>query len=173
MMWKRAPERARQGVHLADNETKTRSDSFFLPDFCGLHAVFGVVVLSELFAFVLTLAKTEYGIDFWSSLALTSLFMQWAGLTGAAVLCLGRRRLAQLGDRNAALVSYALLLLVIFLLSEVAYWYILDLGLRRGLDGHNAFVLHNMGIGAIVSALALRYFFINHTRPQKTLSRRY
>ncbi len=155
---------------MAQQTTPVRSDSFFLPDFCGLQAVFAVVVLSELFAIILTLAKTEYGIDFWGSLSFTSLFMQWAGLTGAAALCLSRRRLALLSDRRAALVSYALLLLVILLLSEVAYWFIVDIGVHHGMRGHNAFVLHNMGIGAIVGALALRYFFIHHQSRQRLLA---
>lgn len=147
---------------VASNPSTPRNDSFFLPDFCGLQAVFAVVVLSELFAFILTLGRAAPGAELWDTLALTSLFMQWAGLTGAAALCASRRLLARLGDRDAALVSYGLLLLVILLLSELAWWFILDTGLRGGSGGHASFVSRNMAIGAIVSALALRYFYVTH-----------
>ncbi|MEW6645975.1 MAG: sensor histidine kinase [Pseudomonadota bacterium] len=147
-----------------------RNDNFFLPDFCGLQAVFAVVVLSEIFAFILTLAQLGRGVEMWDTLALTSLFMQWAGLTGAAVLCTGRRWLVRLGDRSAALVSYGLLLLVILILSELAWWFILDSGLRGSSGGHFRFVLRNLAIGAIVSALALRYFYLTHQSRRRLLA---
>ncbi len=155
---------------VAPNPSAQRNDSFFLPDFCGLQAVFAVVVLSELFAFILTLGRAAPGADLWDTLALTSLFMQWAGLTGAAVLCASRRALARLGDVAAALVSYGLLLLVILLLSELAWWFILDTGLRVDRGGHQNFVLRNMAIGAIVSALALRYFYVSHQSRQRLVA---
>jgi two-component system sensor histidine kinase AlgZ len=149
-------------MNVAPVPSALRNDNFFLPDFCGLQAVFGVVVLAELFAFILTLGRLGPGVELWDTLALTSLFMQWAGLTGAAVLCAGRRWLARLGDRAAALVSYGLLLLVILLLSELAWWFLLDPALHGGSGGQLGFVLRNLAIGAIVSALALRYFYLAH-----------
>lgn len=152
----------RQGMTVAPVQSTPRNDNFFLPDFCGLPAVFAVVVLSELFAFILTLSHAVQGVELWDTLALTSLFMQWVGLTGAAALCASRRALARLGDVAAALVSYGLLLLVILLLSELAWWFIVEPGLLGGSGGHRSFVLRNMAIGAIVSALALRYFYVSH-----------
>lgn len=154
------PTYPRQGMPVAPVQSPVRNDTFFLPDFCSLPAVFGVVVLSELFAFILTLAQLGQGSGWWDTLALTSLFMQWAGLTGAAVLCVSRRALARLSDRAAALVSYGLLLLVILLLSELAWRFILEPGLHGG--SHAGFVMRNFAIGAIVSALALRYFYVSH-----------
>ncbi|GAB4293226.1 MAG: sensor histidine kinase [Thiohalomonadaceae bacterium] len=150
--------------------SSSRNDNFFLPDFCGLPAVFAVVVLSEIFAFILTLAQLGRGAEMWDTLALTSLFMQWAGLTGAAVLCSGRRWLVRLGDRGAALVSYGLLLLVILILSELAWWFILDSGLHDSSGGHFRFVLRNLAIGAIVGALILRYFYLTHQSRQRLLA---
>lgn len=160
----------RQGPTVASVPSPARNDNFFLPDFCGLQAVFAVVVLSELFAFILTLGRLGPGVELWDTLALTSLFMQWAGLTGAALLCAGRRWLVRMGDRTAALVSYGLLLLVILLLSELAWWFILDPGLRGSSGGHHRFVLRNMAIGAIVSALALRYFYLGHQSRQRLVA---
>lgn len=154
---------------MVSTSSAPRNDSFFLPDFCGLPAVFGVVVLSELFAFILTLAQMGRGAALWDTLALTSLFMQWTALTVAGVLCASRRLLVRLDDRAAALVSYGLLLLVVLLLSELAWWFILDAA-SGGSGGHRGFVLRNLAIGAIVGALTLRYFYLSHQSRQRLMA---
>ncbi len=147
---------------MANSNDKPSDDSFFLPDFCGLPAVFTVVILSELFAFILALARPGTGLELWNNLALISLFMQWAGLTGSAVLCVSRRALSLYSDRTAGLISYGMLLLVILLLAEISYWFIFDSGMQRDVGSHSAFVLRTLAIGAIVSALALRYLYVRH-----------
>lgn len=142
-------------------ETEKRCGDFFLPDFCELRVVFAVVVLSELFAFVLTLSRPA-SIDPWNDLAMISLFVQWAALSCAAVLCAARRMLCGYSDVAAAIISYLLLLLVILILSEVSYRvlgnYLLDIGAAQ----HAEFLLRNLAIGAIIAALAMRYFYIHH-----------
>lgn len=155
---------------MADTNNKTGNGGFFLPDFCGLQAVFAVVVLSELFAFILALARPDNGLQLWNNLALISLFMQWAGLTGAAVLCVSRRALSLYSDRTAGLISYGMLLLVILLLAEVSYWFIFDVGMQREVGSHNAFVLRTLAIGAIVSGLTLRYFYVRHQSRQRLMA---
>ncbi len=130
-------------------------DRLFLPNFCGLNTVFAVVVLSELFAIILTLSRNPGNL--WSDLALTSLFMQWAGLSSAALLCLSRRMLCRRSNIEAGLLSYLLLLLVVLLLSEISY------RLLPGIHAdHLNYLLRNMAIGAIVTALALRYFYVHY-----------
>lgn len=140
------------------NSNKT----FFLPDFCGLQSVFAVVVLVELLAFVLTLAAAPHRDELWNVLALYSLFMQWAGLISAALLCLVRRPLSRLSDTAAGVVSYALLLLTIGLLSIAAFNTMELTGLPNTVANRSEFLLRNLGIGAIVCALTLRYFYVSH-----------
>lgn len=141
----------------------SRADASFLPNFCAIGAVFAVVVIAQLLAFILTLAALpdERAMDL---LALNSLFVQWVALTSAAVLCGARRALARLAPVQAALVSYLALLLVTVVLSEAA-WRLLAgggiLGLRSGI-GHAGFLLRNLGISTIVSAVALRYFYVQY-----------
>ncbi|MCW8918170.1 MAG: histidine kinase [Gammaproteobacteria bacterium] len=147
------PQRsARQGAERA----------FFLPDFCGLPSVFAVVVLVELLTFVFTLAAAPHRDELWGVLALYSLFMQWAGLVSAALLCMARRPLARLSDAAAGVVSYLLLLLVIGLLSLAAFEVMELTGLPHTLTSRGEFLLHNLGIAAIVCALTLRYFYVSH-----------
>lgn len=138
----------------------TAQRDFFLPDFCSLNSVFAVVVLSQLFAFILTLASAQHGSDLWYDLGMVSLFMQWASLSCAALLCMLRPWLSHLSDTLAGLVSYLLLLLIIMLLSEGAWWVSEQGQLSLMASSHMDFLLRNLTIGAIVSALALRYFYV-------------
>lgn len=147
---------------LATRDETAPADNFFLPNFCGLRPVFAVVVLSELFAFILTLARLAPREEFWGELGIISLFMQWVGLSGAAVLCASRRELARLGDIPAGFVSYLLLLLVIAVLSEAAFEVARTTGIPLSEPTHAEFLLRNLAVGAIVSALALRYFYMQH-----------
>jgi two-component system sensor histidine kinase AlgZ len=139
----------------------------FLPDFCGLNSVFAVVILSELFAMILTLGASSYNYDPWGQLVQTSLFMQWAGLSSAAVLCAGRRWLSRLSGFSAVTVTYLVLLILIFILSEAAYQLIFNVTQPRSPSQHIEFLLRNMAIGAIVIALALRYFYVQHQWKQR------
>ena len=150
------------------SQDKPVNNDFFLPDFCGLQSVFAVVVLSELFAFVLTLSSYPYSAGIWTDLALTSLFMQWAGLASAALLCVSRRLLARLPVLYAALLTYASLLAAIALLSEVTFVLIPQLATPLFTTNHMEFLLRNLAIGAIVIALALRYFYVQHQWKQRT-----
>ena len=142
-------------------DPEKRCGDFFLPDFCELRVVFAVVVLSELFAFVLTLSRPAI-LDPWNDLAMISLFVQWAALSSAAVLCAARRLLCNFSSIAAAIISYLLLLLVILVLSEVSYRVLGNYLLNITAAEHTEFLLRNLAIGAIIAALAMRYFYIHH-----------
>lgn len=143
-------------------------NEFFLPNFCGLPSVFAVVVLVELFAFVLTLASAPHSSDLWNTLALYSLFMQWAGLMSAALLCMLRRPLSRHSDTVAGIVSYFILLLTIGVLSLVAYATLDLAGFPITTESRLEFLLRNLGIAAIVLALTLRYFYVSYQWRQRT-----
>lgn len=141
-------------------------DEFFLPDFCGGRMVLGVVLISELVAVVLTLARPN-GQGFLTDLAQLSMFVQWLGLSGAAVLCFSRRWLSQKTVPVATTLAFLLLLANTGALSELTFW----IGARfqsRGVtqtlfpQEHGPFLIRNLGISAIVSLLVLRYFFVTH-----------
>jgi two-component system sensor histidine kinase AlgZ len=152
---------------VAETET-TNSNEFFLPNFCNLQSVLVVVVLVELFAFVLTLAAAPHSEDLWGVLALHSLFMQWAGLISAALLCLLRRPLSRFSDRLAGVVSYFMLLFTISGLSLVAYATLDWAGFPITTESRLEFLLRNLGIAAIVLALTLRYFYVTFQWRQRT-----
>ena len=148
-------------------QQNSKESEFFLPNFCTLQSVVAVVVLVELFAFVLTLASAPHSDDLWSTLALYSLYVQWAGLLSAALLCLLRRPLSRLSDTVAGVASYLMLLVVILLLSLVAHATFELAGFPITTESRSEFLLRNLGIGAIVLALALRYFYISYQWRQR------
>ncbi len=139
-------------------------ERLFLPDFCDVRTVFAVVVLSELLAVVLVLAPPRALADPWGELSLVSLFIQWVALAGAASLCALRPRLARLGDTRAGWVSYGVLLAVTLAVSEAAFRLLQLKGLHYGgvREAQGAFVLRNLLIAAIISAVVLRYLYVQH-----------
>jgi two-component system sensor histidine kinase AlgZ len=143
------------------------TQAFFLPDFCHTRSVLAVVLISELVAIVLTLAHEPVGLGFWTDLARTSLFLMWIGLSSAAVLCAARRFLERTSVPKAVAVCLGLLLAVTLVISEATWWigerwldrFSVDVGHLFPTD-HASFLVRNLCIAFIVSALALRYFFV-------------
>ncbi|HHQ43104.1 MAG TPA: sensor histidine kinase [Chromatiales bacterium] len=141
-----------------------RCERHFLPDFCGVRMVFAVVVIGELLALLLALARGATGTGFWSELSLISLFIQWTALLALAVLCLARPWLCRLGNAAAAVAGYLILLVVTAAVSEAAWRaaHLEPLMLPLGGQGHAAFVLRNLAMAALVGAVAFRYLYVQH-----------
>jgi two-component system, LytTR family, sensor histidine kinase AlgZ len=141
----------------------SKLDAFYIPDFCATRMVFAVVLIAELVAVTLALARPD--APFLTELARISMFLQWLGLTNAALLCYSRRWLAGFTVPQSSTVAFALILLNTVVISELALW----LGTAFGAVGitetptdHWPFLLRNAGIALIVTALVLRYFFVTH-----------
>lgn len=138
-----------------------RADDCFLPNFCGLRMVFVVVVIAQLFAFVMVLSPGDIPlVERWQQLGLISLFVQWCALVCSAALCIMRRYLVNYSSRVVAIVSYVTVLLVVWLVSEAAYWHVYP-GAQQTMS-HWAFVVRNVVITFLLTGPILRYFYINH-----------
>jgi two-component system sensor histidine kinase AlgZ len=139
-------------------------DEFFLPELCSGPVVLVVILIAELTAFVLAIAKhlPGEGVPLWLDLARISLFLQWIALTSSGVLCASRRWLMRMPLRRALVACYALLLAVTLAMSEIAFQLSANTGIGQELlpTSHTGFVLRNLIICAIVSALVLRYFYV-------------
>lgn len=136
----------------------------FLPNFCSVDVLFVVVLSAELLAFVLSLSQPIYSRDILFDLAMNSLFIQWISLSCVGLLCILRRYFATLSERRAATISYLIILLVAFIISELAWWslYVYPNTIIPTRDFHHLFLLRSMGISAIVGAVVLRYLYIQH-----------
>jgi two-component system sensor histidine kinase AlgZ len=130
--------------------------------------VLTVVLVSALLAVVLALAGQSAQGSFLVALARTSGYLLWNGLLCAAVLCKARPWLAQRSLRASALIALCLIVGTVALVSEAAYWlgrvWEQRIGVPSGIfpRDHWKFLLPNVGIAAIVGALALRYFHVAH-----------
>jgi two-component system sensor histidine kinase AlgZ len=152
----------------ADTDRDARSaalEDFFIPDLCSNRRVFVVVLTAELIAVTLSLARPS--AFFLTELARISLFLQWLGLTSAALICIARPWLARTSVPRASLGVLALLLLNTALVSELALFFggnFDGIGLPETLfpREHWPFLLRNEGICVIATAMLLRYFYITH-----------
>lgn len=142
----------------------TRQQSAFLPDFCGVRMAIAVVLIAELLAIILTLVNIEFYSSLFETLALNSLFIQWVALSCVGLLCLLRPWLNQLPDIWSTLLSYLIMLLVTLAVTEIAWWllYVMPGKISSTETTHELFLSRCLGISAIVSALALRYFYVQH-----------
>lgn len=141
---------------------------FYLPDFCRAQSVLAVILIAELVALLLTLARQGIAPGFWPDLARTSLFLLWVALGIAAVLCIARSPLARLDVRKGTMVALALILAIIAAVTEGAWWLqeytnrLLGFTDPAPITDHLAFLLPNLAVGALAGGLALRYFYVTH-----------
>ena len=137
----------------------------FLPDFCNARVIFLVILGAILLAFVLSLSSSHPGEDYWVNLSMISLFIVWIAFGNILILCTSRRFLHRLSPIVAAFSCYGLSLLVTLAISILALVTTpqetspITLGDSLFM---NSFVLRNIAISAIVSAVALRYFYVQH-----------
>ena len=140
---------------------------FYLPDFCAARSVLAVVLIAELVAVLLTLARYGISAQFWTDLAHTSLFLLWAALGTAAALCVARGLLSRLDVLRGSLLALLLMLGVTVIVTEGAWWLAASASRLLGVDtdalgaDHAAFLLRNLAVGVIAGGLALRYFYVS------------
>ncbi len=143
------------------------AESLYLPNFCSSRDALAIVLIVELTAILLALARqgdNAYASDFWADLARTSLFLLWVGLICAALLCGMRRRLERLTVARGSAAVLALLTAAIAGISAAAYLIGRSLfALQPEMAAFFPsqvwpFVLRNVAIGFVIVAVALRYF---------------
>lgn len=132
----------------------------FLPDFCEQGNLLRTIVIAELLVFVLVAARPGTAFGRLESLALLTLFVQWVALVDLALLCSTRRFLDRLDDRHAALLAFAMLQAVTIVFTVVGQHALQWLTLRQDVSGLGAMIIENTVISAIVTAIALRYFYV-------------
>ncbi len=123
--------------------------------------VFFVVVIAQLFAFLVVLIpQTGAYHTRWEDLGLISMYVQWSALSSCYALCAVRPLLCRYSARVVAIVSYLIVLLVVFAISELAYWYVYP-GAPQRLS-HFSFVSHSILITFVLTGPILRYFYVQH-----------
>jgi len=145
------------------------SDSFYLPEFTSTNAVMALVIMSQLIAVILSLARVSPDISLFADLGKTSLLMFWMTMSSALVLTLARPILSRLDVIRATCLGFGLVLINIAVVSELIVW----VGNFIGVDqvdipfeifptDHWEFIARNLAIGMIVCVVLFRYFYIVH-----------
>ncbi len=143
--------------------SNTNCDDLFLPDLCAMRMVFVVVIIAQLAAFVLALTPLNVPLtERWNNLGMISLYVQWCALGSCTVLCIVRPWLCGMSNIHAGLISYVLILLVIALVTELAFWFVYKPGYEASHNWHWHFLLRNVVIGALISGPILRYFYVQN-----------
>jgi two-component system sensor histidine kinase AlgZ len=94
------------------------------------------------------------------------MFLLWIGLCGAGLLCVLRSWLNRQSLRRGSVMVLALTAALVMLISAAAHWFgsranwINESGLVPQDDW--TFLLRNVAIALVVTALALRYFYVTH-----------
>ena len=149
---------------MTDRSNRAITD-LFVPDFCQPQAVAIIVIGAELLAFTLVVAGANSWTGGIEQLATTSLYVQWAALVSAGLLCVSRQRLVQLLTWQSALIAFSIPMLVNLALT-LAVHLLQHQGMLSGswtaasslpLD-----LLSNLTITAIVSGVMLRYLYLRH-----------
>ncbi|MEZ5581863.1 MAG: histidine kinase [Candidatus Competibacteraceae bacterium] len=143
-------------INLQEKASNLPDHQSFLPNFCSNPVIFVIVLIAQLLALVLVLASFPETQNFWTELALNSLFIQWVALSTAAVLCGLGSFISQLTTMTAAAVAYGLSQLITIICSLAALWI---MKVPFGAESLQT-LLTNLTISSIVTLAALRYFYV-------------
>lgn len=156
------------GEPLVPGTARMTLRAFYLPDLCSPRAALGVVVIAELTAILLALARTNAAVGFWTDLARTSTFLLWVALVGASLLCGLRQRLERFTVVRGSVLVVLAVCAVVAAVSEVAVLagrtrLIEATGVAALFPGpQDQFLLRNVLIALVVTSLALRYYYVSH-----------
>ena len=136
----------------------------FLPNFCRVPMVMGVVLTAQLLGITLTLASHDPLSGFWERLAPMSFLVLAISLLASALLCGLRPALLRLGDRAAAVLAWGILVATAGITTWCAYT-LIPMPLHTGLFPGESFaelMVRSLGITAILGAMLLRYLYLHH-----------
>ncbi len=145
------------GRQLPTSDEQRGPREFFIPDLCATRPVFFMILLSQLLVTVYVLAGSALPSFDWDMFVVSSLFVQWVVLLSAASLCQLRSPFSRLSLPVATAGSLVLVLLVTALSSWVAQQLFPNI---NGTVQPGWWVLRNMLVAAVLTAILLRYFYL-------------
>lgn len=154
-----------QNPHLSqEGEFDESAEQSFIPDLCQLNAVLFLLLLTQIFALVMSIIASQNEILSWELLGLMSSYCHAITLSCAAAICWLRRYLTRF-----SLKPVSAMVLILIMTITAAYDLIFLQFLPFEVTQHpERFLSKSLLISAIIGALALRYFFLQHQwRQQK------
>ncbi len=132
------------------------STRLLIPDLCQIQSVLLILILTQLFAIVVALARGgEYLID-WEYLGLLSVYSHTIVLSCSGVICLSRHRLSNTSARHTGLIVLLIIVGTTYLISQLAALWLSPVFLGDS----TLFVWRSVLISAILGVLLMRYFYL-------------
>ncbi len=137
----------------------------FLPDFASLSNALRIIFLALIIAVIITIGRNSvFDERTWQDLNLLTAFALMISFVSVIVLKLAHPFIRRMTLASGSIVVFMLLLGAIALGTELVIFGLYDLGLisTRWPSWHVALLARSLLIGAIISALGLRYLIVSH-----------
>lgn len=143
---------------------KLRHSQSLIPNFCEVRAILTLAFAMALVATVLALAVAPAGPLAPQRWLMITLYLQWIGFCGAAMLCWARRWLRYARPGIVFFVCWGLLVVIVMVNADFAFrashW--LDLAFATENETRLSFIFRHTLVAALVALLVLRYFWVRH-----------
>lgn len=148
--------------------TKPATDfDHFLPNFCNIRILLGVILVSQFLAFLLQLASGPAEHGFWSELGLKSLFILWVALLNTAILCRIRSFLQTCTNALSGFIAFCIIQSITLLISWLSKDLLPEYGLlivSSNMESDSAYYLRNTGISCLIGVVLLHYLHMTHEK---------
>lgn len=135
-------------------------DGLWLPDLCRLPRLLAMLGLAQLTVLVVLLVPHPAAPWDVPAFVSASGYALWLALSVAVLLCACRRPLSRLPVRLGALAAVALAMVVAVMASAIVHGLFASVGSDTGLPGFGRFVGGSGAVVALLTAIALRYFYV-------------
>ncbi|HEY3521458.1 MAG TPA: histidine kinase [Rhodanobacteraceae bacterium] len=143
---------------MPERANEARGETVALPQFCGLAAVFALIVVAELVVVIAALVP-DSGMSF-RAFSTASAFAVWLGLLCALMLCKLTPLLARWPARTGYMLTCIALVAIVAIASALVAWLDHSIGLGLTPASRARFVLGNAALAALLGAALLRYFYV-------------
>jgi two-component system sensor histidine kinase AlgZ len=149
-----------EAVRGVDRMNDPRADELWFPDLCRLRRLGAMLGMAQLA--VLVVALVPDGSSPWDlpHFLSASGYALWLGLSVSVLLCVSRRTLSSLPVRTGAWAAVLLAALVAGIASAIVHALFASVGETGTWPGFWRFVAGSATVVALLTALALRYFYV-------------
>jgi len=137
-----------------------RAGEPWLPDLCRLPRLAAMLGIAQLVVVVVVLVPDADSRWDLARVLSTSGFALWVALSVSVLLCVSRRALSRLPQRTGALAAVALAAAVAALVAGIVHALFASVGEAGSWPSSLRFVTGSAGVVTLITALALRYFYI-------------
>lgn len=140
--------------------TAPAPDGLWLPDLCRLPRLLAMLGLAQLTVVVVLLVPHPAAPWDMPAFVSASGYALWLALSVTVLLCAARRPLSRLPVRVGALVAVLLAMTVAVAASAIVHGLFASVGSGEGLPGFGRFVGGSGAVVALLTTIALRYFYV-------------